>query len=112
MEAYQRWLQKPEVVIPKNKFNPVKSSIMKIKRILNLALAGVILTITASAQTKVKKTKGAKPQETGAESYPWQNYKGPLKQNWFEMRSGLKNSQYIFEETKKGTVAFVGGSIT
>jgi sialidase-1 len=85
---------------------------MKIKRILNLALAGVILTITASAQKKVKKTKGAKPQETGAESYPWQNYKGPLKQNWFEMRSGLKNSQYIFEETKKGTVAFVGGSIT
>jgi sialidase-1 len=112
MKAYQRWLQKPGVVIPKNKFNPVKSSIMKIKRILNLALAGVILTITASAQKKVKKTKGAKPQETGAESYPWQNYKGPLKQNWFEMRSGLKNSQYIFEETKKGTVAFVGGSIT
>ena len=85
---------------------------MKIKRILNLALAGVILTITASAQKKVKKTKGAKPQETGAKSYPWQNYKGPLKQNWFEMRSGLKNSQYIFEKTKKGTVAFVGGSIT
>ena len=85
---------------------------MKIKRILNLALAGVILTITASAQKKVKKTKGAKPQEAGAESYPWQNYKGPLKQNWFEMRSGLKNSQYIFEKTKKGTVAFVGGSIT
>ncbi len=44
--------------------------------------------------------------------YPWQNYSGPLKQNWFEMRDGLKNSQYIFETTKKGTVAFVGGSIT
>ena len=85
---------------------------MKIKRILNLALAGVVLTITASAQKKVKKTKEAKPQDTGSVSYPWQNYKGPLKQNWFEMRSGLKNSQYIFEKTKKGTVAFVGGSIT
>ena len=28
------------------------------------------------------------------------------------MHDGLKNSQYIFEKTKKGTVAFVGGSIT
>jgi arylsulfatase A-like enzyme len=45
-------------------------------------------------------------------SYPWQNYSGPLQQNWFEMRDGLKNSQYIFETTHKGTVAFVGGSIT
>ena len=45
-------------------------------------------------------------------SYPWQNYSGPLQQNWFELHDGLKNSQYIFETTKKGTVAFVGGSIT
>jgi lysophospholipase L1-like esterase len=44
--------------------------------------------------------------------YPWQNYKGPLQQNWFDIRDGLKNSQSIFETTKKGTVAFVGGSIT
>ncbi len=44
--------------------------------------------------------------------YPWQNYQGPLQQNWFNMRDGLKNSQYIFETTKKGRVAFVGGSIT
>jgi len=44
--------------------------------------------------------------------YPWQNYSGPLQQNWFELRDGLKNSQFIFETTKKGTVAFVGGSIT
>ncbi len=45
-------------------------------------------------------------------SYPWQNYSGPLQQNWFELHDGLKNSQYIFETTRKGTVAFVGGSIT
>jgi hypothetical protein len=43
---------------------------MKIKRILNLALAGVILTITASAQKKVKKTKEAKPQDTGCRKLP------------------------------------------
>ena len=85
---------------------------MKTKRILNLALAGVILMTSASAQKKVKKVKGTKPQEIGALSYPWQNYQGPLKQNWFELHNGLKNSQYIFEKTKKGTVAFVGGSIT
>jgi len=54
----------------------------------------------------------AKPKKTESVSYPWQNYSGPLQQNWFEMRGGLKNSQYIFETTKKGTVAFVGGSIT
>jgi len=35
-----------------------------------------------------------------------------LQQNWFELHDGLKNSQYIFETTTKGTVAFVGGSIT
>ena len=45
-------------------------------------------------------------------SYPWQDYSGLLQQNWFELRDGLKNSQYIFETTKKGMVAFVGGSIT
>ena len=58
----------------------------------------------ASQPAKLKKTESV--------SYPWQNYSGPLKQNYFEMRDGLKNSQYIFEKTKKGTVAFVGGSIT
>ena len=54
----------------------------------------------------------AKPKKTESASYPWQNYTGPLQQNWFELHDGLKNSQYIFETTKKGTVAFVGGSIT
>ena len=53
-----------------------------------------------------------KPKKTEYASYPWQNYTGPLQQNWFELHDGLKNSQYIFETTKKGTVAFVGGSIT
>jgi len=51
-------------------------------------------------------------KKTASVSYPWQNYSGPLKQNWFELRNGLKNSQHVFEKTKKGTVAFVGGSIT
>jgi arylsulfatase A-like enzyme/lysophospholipase L1-like esterase len=54
----------------------------------------------------------AKPNKTESISYPWQNYSGPLQQNWFELHDGLKNSQYIFETTKEGTVAFVGGSIT
>ncbi|MDP6114388.1 MAG: sulfatase-like hydrolase/transferase [Planctomycetota bacterium] len=53
-----------------------------------------------------------KPKKTESVSYPWQNYRGPLQQNWFALRDGLKNSQHIFETTKKGTVAFVGGSIT
>ena len=71
---------------------------------------------TLSPEPKKKTEKDALPaseaKKTGSISYPWQNYKGPLKQNWFEMHDGLKNSQYVFEKTKKGTVAFVGGSIT
>ena len=71
---------------------------------------------TVSSEPKKKTEKDASPaseaKKTGSVSYPWQNYKGPLKQNWFEMHDGLKNSQFIFEKTKKGTVAFVGGSIT
>jgi N-acetylgalactosamine-6-sulfatase len=63
-----------------------------------------------------KKVAPAMPAQPTAEmdsaSYPWQNYKGPLQQNWFVMHDGLKNSQHIFETTRKGTVAFVGGSIT
>ena len=71
---------------------------------------------TESPESK-KKTEKDVPSQSKAKknepvSYPWQNYKGPLKQNWFDMRNGLKNSQYVFEKTKKGTVAFVGGSIT
>ncbi|MDO4570213.1 MAG: SGNH/GDSL hydrolase family protein [Planctomycetia bacterium] len=31
---------------------------------------------------------------------------------WFELRGGMPNSKEVFETTKKGTVAFVGGSIT
>jgi lysophospholipase L1-like esterase len=50
--------------------------------------------------------------KTKARTYPWQSYSGALQQNYFIMRDGLNNSQYIFETTKKGTVAFVGGSIT
>jgi lysophospholipase L1-like esterase len=66
-------------------------------------------------QNKKPKKEAAptpKPKKTKSVSYPWQNYSGPLKQNWFELHDGLKNSQYIFEKKKKGTVAFVGGSIT
>ena len=60
-----------------------------------------------------KKAASTKPTvKADSTSYPWQNYSGPLQQNWFELHNGLKNSQYIFETTKKGTVAFVGGSIT
>ena len=69
----------------------------------------------SQAQNQKQKKKAAptpKPKKTKSVSYPWQNYSGPLKQNWFEMRDGLKNSQHIFATTKKGTVAFVGGSIT
>ena len=54
----------------------------------------------------------AKTSKTESILYPSQNYSGPLQQNWFELHDGLKNSQYIFESTKEGTVAFVGGSIT
>ena len=67
------------------------------------------------AKTEGRKESGsrqARPAKTESASYPWQNYSGPLQQNWFELHDGLKNSQYIFETTKKGTVAFVGGSIT
>ncbi len=71
---------------------------------------------TESPEPKKKTETDASPaseaKKTESVSYPWQNYKGPLKQNWFEMHDGLKNSQYVFEKTKKGTVAFVGGSIT
>lgn len=63
-----------------------------------------------------KKATLAKPTHPTAKmeaaSYPWQNTSGSLQQNWFTMHDGLKNSQHIFETTKKGTVAFVGGSIT
>ena len=69
-----------------------------------------------AASSKRKDRNGAvpttKPKKTESVSYPWQDYSGPLKQNYFEMRDGLKNSQYVFETTQKGTVAFVGGSIT
>jgi len=69
-----------------------------------------------AAMPKPKTEKKAAPAKSTAKnesaSYPWQDYNGPLQQNWFELRDGLKNSQYIFETTKKGTVAFVGGSIT
>lgn len=72
-----------------------------------------------AAESKPKAEKKAAPAKpaamkanTESVSYPWQGYSGPLQQNWFTMRDGLKNSQYIFETTKKGTVAFVGGSIT
>ena len=71
---------------------------------------------TPAAKPKPKAVKKAAPtkptQKKGSAPYPWQDYSGPLQQNWFEMHHGLKNSQYIFETTKKGTVAFVGGSIT
>ena len=67
-----------------------------------------------SQAAPTRKHKKQEKEESKAEpaSYPWQNYSGPLQQNWFELHDGLKNSQYIFETTKKGTVAFVGGSIT
>ena len=32
--------------------------------------------------------------------------------DYFEVRDGLKNSQLVFEQTKKGRVVFLGGSIT
>jgi len=64
------------------------------------------------SKPKKETVSTAKPKKTESASYPWQNYSGPLQQNWFELHDGLKNSQYIFETTKKGTVAFVGGSIT
>ena len=67
-------------------------------------------TVT-DASSHPKTTPDAKA-ETESTTYPWQNYTGPLQQNWFELHDGLKNSQYIFETTKQGTVAFVGGSIT
>lgn len=37
---------------------------------------------------------------------------GTVFGEWFEVRGGLSNSQKVFSETKKGTVAFLGGSIT
>ncbi len=61
---------------------------------------------------KLGKEAVSTPRGAAVVVYPWQDYAGPLKQNYFEMRDGLKNSQHIFETTKKGTVAFVGGSIT
>jgi N-acetylgalactosamine-6-sulfatase len=64
-------------------------------------------------KTEKDASPASKAKKTESVSYPWQNYKGPLKQNWFELHNGLKNSQYVFENwNKKGTVAFVGGSIT
>jgi lysophospholipase L1-like esterase len=32
--------------------------------------------------------------------------------DYFELRDGLKNSQFVFEQTQKGRVVFLGGSIT
>jgi sialidase-1 len=32
--------------------------------------------------------------------------------DYFELRDGLKNSRFIFEQTRKGRVVFLGGSIT
>ena len=37
---------------------------------------------------------------------------GVVSADWFQARGGLSNSRQVFEQTKKGTVAFVGGSIT
>ena len=85
---------------------------MKMTSVVKLVLVcGLVLTPTAFAKKKGKKGKPHKEAKEYA-SYPWQNYSGPLQQNWFDMHDGLKNSQYVFETTKKGTVAFVGGSIT
>ncbi len=85
---------------------------MRVTRILNIVLAcSMCFAGTAFAKKKGKKGKPHKEVKEYA-SYPWQNYEGSLQQNWFELHDGLKNSQYIFETTKKGTVAFVGGSIT
>jgi sialidase-1 len=84
---------------------------MKIKNTISLVLI-CSLFFSASIFAKKKDKKGKKAQVKEYASYPWQNYSGPLQQNWFELHDGLNNSQYIFETTKKGTVAFVGGSIT
>ena len=64
------------------------------------------------SKPKKETASTAKPKKTESASYPWQKYTGRLQQNWFELHDGLKNSQYIFETTGRGTVAFVGGSIT
>lgn len=39
-------------------------------------------------------------------------FAGTVSAEWFEVRGGLSNSAKVFSETKKGTVAFLGGSIT
>lgn len=86
---------------------------MRVTSIINIVLACSLALVTSTfAKEKKKKRHEANAAETGSVSYPWQNYSGPLQQNWFELHDGLKNSQYVFETTKKGTVAFVGGSIT
>ena len=77
--------------------------------------ASAVRTARTPEPNPAKKKKAAPANPTAKKestSYPWQNYNGPLQQNWFELHDGLKNSQCIFETTKKGTVAFVGGSIT
>ena len=61
---------------------------------------------------KKKQASKVKAEVAAPVDYPWQNVTGSLQQNWFELHDGLKNSQYLFVVEKKGTVAFVGGSIT
>jgi len=98
--------------------NPVKAASMrKVIMAWDESLPPRPVSVARPARTPKPKAKKkaapAKPIEKKESiSYPWQNYNGPLQQNWFELHDGLKNSQYIFETTKKGTVAFVGGSIT
>ncbi len=41
-----------------------------------------------------------------------QNTKHPVCSDYHELRSGLNNSYFKFKNDKKGTVAFLGGSIT
>lgn len=42
----------------------------------------------------------------------WFLWGGMLQAEWFELREGLSRCREVFETTGKGTVAFVGGSIT
>ena len=69
-------------------------------------------SIEGRRRPKKKQDSKGKADETSDALYPWRNVTRSLQQNWFDLHDGLKNSQYIFEVEKKGTVAFVGGSIT
>jgi len=80
--------------------------------------ASMLKSMTAWYKSLPSLSTRAKPPKRQAQSEPKESATrrdAPTPastKNYFKLRNGLKNSQQVFETTKQGTIAFVGGSIT